>query len=110
MSVEDAQELSEDTVVLMPVFVAKPLFRAELESALRELQERSREESGCIAYSVFSDRADPERFVLYEEWVTDEALTEHNAQEHVGRFVSTSSEWLAWPFTVARLRAIASRF
>ena len=102
----DDQQVRE-TVILMPVFTAKPHFADQIEQALGRLQLLSRDDDGCIAYSVFVDLADPGRFVLYEEWTTAGALASHNDQEHVRSFLEVSTEWLVAPFAVSELRPIS---
>jgi quinol monooxygenase YgiN len=94
------------TVILMPVFTAKPESREKLALALRDLQELSREDDGCISYSVFVDVDDPQRFVLYEEWTTEPALLQHNQQAHVRDFVISTAGWLAEDFSVTKLKPL----
>mgnify|MGYP000049354518 CR=1 FL=1 len=105
----DEQEPGRGTVILMPVFTAKPSFSTQLEEALGSLQRLSRNDDGCIAYSVFVDLAAPERFVLYEEWATKQALADHNEQNHVRDFRVISDGWLVGPFVVSELRPIKPR-
>ncbi|WP_166788678.1 putative quinol monooxygenase [Cryobacterium sp. HLT2-28] len=109
MSVDQEQKPGRETVILMPVFTAKPGFGARLEEELASLQLLSRNDEGCIAYSVFVDRAAPERFVLYEEWTTRQALADHNEKDHARSFFALSDEWLAGPFGVSELRPVEPR-
>ena len=109
MSIDQEQKHGRETVILMPVFTAKPGFGERLEDELARLQLLSRNDDGCIAYSVFVDLAAPERFVLYEEWTTQQALADHNEQDHVRSFLALSAEWLAGPFGVSELRPVEPR-
>ncbi len=94
------------TVILMPVFIAKPGLRGDLARELEKLQALSRRDEGCIAYSVFADLEEPDRFLLYEEWTTEEALADHNERTHVCEFLALTADWLVSPFHVTRLRPI----
>ncbi len=42
-----------------------------------------RAEPGCLRYDLHSVKGDPDRFVLFEEWASAEALKEHEASEHM---------------------------
>ncbi|RNE67342.1 putative quinol monooxygenase [Cryobacterium tepidiphilum] len=97
-----------DVAILMPVFVAKPEFRAALQNELTKLQAHSREDHGCVDYSVFVDANDLDRFILYEEWSTEEALHAHNEQEHVKNFLDVVPDWLVRPLEVTRLRTVGN--
>jgi len=91
----------------MPIFIAKPGHASALESALFRLQAASRTDEGCVDYSVFADLNDVNRFVLHEEWATQEFLADHNLQGHVREFLSQTEDLLAEPFAVTTMRAIS---
>jgi quinol monooxygenase YgiN len=61
--------------------------REEVEGLLREVQEASRRDDGCLNYGYYSSIDDPESFVAVEEWRDDEALEAHLRQPHVARLV-----------------------
>jgi quinol monooxygenase YgiN len=90
----------------MPIFIAKQGRASSLESALLTLQTASRTDEGCVAYSIFADLNDANRFILYEEWATQELLDDHGLQTHVVDFLVETEELLAEPFAVTRMRAI----
>ncbi|MBC7763203.1 MAG: antibiotic biosynthesis monooxygenase [Candidatus Saccharibacteria bacterium] len=106
MMVQNTTETDNPVVILMPVFLAKPECVAEFERAILVLQTASRADEGCIDYTVYADREDHNRFVLYERWTSSEALKSHNEQRHVRDFVAVVSDLLVQPFQVARLRSI----
>jgi quinol monooxygenase YgiN len=51
----------------------------------KELIEKSREEAGCISYSLFEDMNDESVFTFIEEWKDQEAIDIHNNSEHFKR-------------------------
>jgi quinol monooxygenase YgiN len=96
-----------DEVWLMPVFIAKAGYEADLQDALLALQTVSREDPGCLQYTVFNDGHRPEKFVLFEGWSSADALKAHNEESHVKEFVKTVDSLLAAPFSVTPLAPVA---
>ncbi len=94
-------------VWLMPVFIAKDGHEAELQEALRMLQTASRNDPGCLEYTVFSDDQRPGTFVLVERWASREELDSHNGEPHVKDFVKEAEPLLAVPFSVTPLTPLA---
>lgn len=71
---------------LTAVWEAKPGSEAEVAALLRELQEHSRSEPGCLDY--FAHRTDDAAtFVLYEQFADRAAFDAHRATEHFRRLV-----------------------
>jgi autoinducer 2-degrading protein len=59
----------------------------EVEQILREMQEHSRREPGCLQY--FAHRTDdPTRFLLYEQFVDAAAHETHHQTSHYRRLVT----------------------
>jgi len=92
---------------LIPLFVAKPGFEDELRQLLADLQTASRQDEGCLEYSVFSDEQDPRTFLLYEKWTSSAALDAHNEQQHVKEFLRAAEPCMAQDLLVYRLRPIS---
>lgn len=97
----------ETQVWLMPVFTARAGQEATLHEALVGLQSASREDSGCLEYTVFSDDQRPGTFVLFEGWARPEDLKAHNEELHVKEFVNRVQSLLAAPFTVTPITPLA---
>lgn len=95
------QETAE--VWLMPVFIAKAGRETDLQEALHSLQTLSRQDQGCLEYTVFSDGQQPGTFVLFEGWASNEDLAAHNEEDHVKEFVAAVEPLLAVPFSVTPL-------
>lgn len=93
----------------MPVFIAKAGHEARLHEALLRLQSASREDAGCLEYTVFSDDQRPGTFVLFEGWARREDLESHNEEDHVKEFVNEVLSLLAVPFSVTPITPLAGR-
>ena len=52
-----------------------------------ELVEKTREEDGCISYSLFRDIEDNSILTMIEEWESKDALGKHMKTEHFTRLV-----------------------
>lgn len=53
-----------------------------------------REEPGCIAFDVLSDREDPNTFYLYEIYTDLDALQAHKATRHYQETRAAVNEWI----------------
>jgi len=58
---------------------------AAIGAAIR-LAEATRKEAGCISYAFYADIENANRFRVYEEWQSKEALAEHFQQPHMAEF------------------------
>ena len=86
--------------------VVKVVARAEALSDIRAivltLAEKSRAETGCTSYEVIQNLAEPETFLLVEEWESIAALEAHNKTPHFHEAVAKSASFLAKPLDVGR--------
>ena len=57
-------------------------------AAAKAMQEATEAEPGNISYTFSTDISDPLRMHLFEEWETEEALTEHFTMPHMADFVT----------------------
>ena len=69
--------------------------RPLLVELLGEMQERSREEEGCIRYGFFEAVGAENEFIAVEEWASREALEAHFAQPHLIEFARRLPEAIA---------------
>lgn len=79
--------MKDHPIVLFVSFKARPGRARELREELLALSETSLREPGCQAYKVHADLQDESRVWLYEHWVSEKALHEHDLTEHVAAFV-----------------------
>jgi quinol monooxygenase YgiN len=64
-----------------------PEHREALIRIAQTVAAASRAEPGCMAYRVYEDTEQENRFVFVEEWVSDEALQQHFATPHIAEFM-----------------------
>lgn len=86
---------------------AKPGRGAELKQALMPVVAASRQEPGCVNYDLHVDAADPDSFVLYENWTDQAALDRHFKQPHSTALAARLPELLASPLTMERLTEVS---
>ncbi|MVX64685.1 antibiotic biosynthesis monooxygenase [Clostridium chromiireducens] len=71
--------------------VAKSVIKTEEKDnylqLAKDLIDKSRQESGCISYSLFQDINDESVFTFIEEWQDQKAIELHNNSEHFKRIV-----------------------
>ena len=79
----------------------------ELKEALLPVVAASRREPGCINYDLHVDVADPNAFVIYENWVDQAALDRHFKQPHSVALAARLPELLEKPLTMERLGEIS---
>lgn len=63
-----------------------PAHREAAIAAAVEVMEATRQEPGCISYTFSADLSDPGRFLLFEEWESEEALAAHFQTPHMASF------------------------
>jgi quinol monooxygenase YgiN len=68
------------------IVVARYLVASGHESTvarlLRENAEASRDESGCLEFSVYQNADDPRAFLLYERYADEDAFQAHRRTRH----------------------------
>lgn len=83
--------------------------RADAVEAMRRVAEATRSEAGCRAYDFYADVRDPDRFRVYEEWESDEALNAHLAAPHTQAFLAAIGPVAAAEPVIIRYEVSASR-
>jgi quinol monooxygenase YgiN len=79
----------------------RPEQRDELLAAAKQMQDRSRQEEGCLYYGFFTAIDDPLSFVAVEEWTNREALDRHFEQPHLHEFSRRLGDLVSEPPEVA---------
>jgi quinol monooxygenase YgiN len=70
-------------IVLAVVYQGKPGTGDEIEAGLKRMAPLvAAEEPGCAMYQVSRSHDDPDRFLLYEQYVDQAALDDHRATPH----------------------------
>ena len=73
------------TYVVIARWTAKPGNEEAVAASLEQLAPLSRQERGCMKYLVNRSLDDPKVFLLYEEYVDEDAYKAHAASEHFAR-------------------------
>lgn len=83
-------------VTLVHVYV-KPEFIPAFIEITRENHEHSIKEAGNFRFDILQDTKDPGKFVLYEAYETQEAITAHKETAHFAKWRDTVAPWMAQP-------------
>jgi quinol monooxygenase YgiN len=95
--------MEDKTVSAVGFARAKPDRAAQLGEILVRLAERSRSEEGFINCFVHTDVAEPNLFVFYEIWRSDEDVTRHLVQPYMKEFLKNRMEYLDQDLEVHQL-------
>ncbi|MGZ4293497.1 MAG: putative quinol monooxygenase [Solirubrobacteraceae bacterium] len=71
--------------VVLARWVAKPGEEEAVAAAIEALTEPSRAEPGNLLYQPHRDPADPRVFLLYEQYIDEDAYRAHGESEHFKR-------------------------
>jgi quinol monooxygenase YgiN len=95
--------MAEDTVTVVARFVAKEGQEAALKVALTNCLAPSRQDAGCLAYSLYASVERPGEFVMVEAWAGRDLLEKHLQTPHLQGLVAKAPELLAEPLSVKLL-------
>jgi quinol monooxygenase YgiN len=80
----------------------KPEMRAEAMQAAVKMAKASQAEAGCKSYGFYADLADPNTFLIFEQWENEAALMAHFQTPHMAEFNSLIPKFLAAPPSIDR--------
>jgi quinol monooxygenase YgiN len=89
-------------IVIAATVQVKPERRGEAVQALAEMVAETVKEAGCASYDFYASVTDPNRFMAFEEWESDEALAAHMQTPHMATLKSRLAEIAAGPLGVKR--------
>lgn len=69
-------------LVLAVTWIANPFHEKEVGIVFEKLQAASRQEPGCLGYTVHRHIDDPRRFFIYEQYRDAAALEAHRNSPH----------------------------
>lgn len=81
---------------LVHIYV-KPEFRGAFVEATRHNHEQSIEEPGNLRFDILQDAADPNKFVFYEAYASEQAALNHKETAHYKTWRDTVASWMAKP-------------
>ncbi|HTL07848.1 MAG TPA: antibiotic biosynthesis monooxygenase, partial [Chitinophagaceae bacterium] len=83
--------------ILLVVFDLKTGTNKEFIQAFTTAAARSRTEEGCISYHLFSDKDDPDTYVLIERWHSAKDFESHLQKPYIKTLFSQIKELLRLP-------------
>lgn len=91
-------ELSAGKVPVVATFIVKNQHASEFEGAATKLIPPTREEPGCLYYSLTkaTDQPDPEhtKYMFVEIYTSEEALQTHLARSDIQEAITMCGAWL----------------
>jgi quinol monooxygenase YgiN len=72
--------------VVLARWIARPGEEEAVAASIDALIEPSRAEPGNLVYQAHRDPADPRVFMLYEQYVDEDAYKAHGASDHFARY------------------------
>ncbi len=84
-------------IVIAGTIPVKAAAREEAYKLATMLEDATRKEPGCLAYTFYADRNDPNTFFIFEEWESDAALASHFQTAHMKQFLQQAPQILAGP-------------
>jgi len=88
-------------IVVIARVRVQPEERELLEELLTTMQQKSREEDGCINYGFFQSIENENEYVAVEEWESQQALDVHFQQPHLAEFSAGLAKTVAAAPTIA---------
>lgn len=85
----------------------KPDRIEEFIEATKKNHEGTRKEPGNLRFDVIQLREDPSQFILYEAFVSDEAVEHHRTTAHYLAWREAVADWMAQPRQGVRYNVIA---
>lgn len=87
--------MQKKQVTLMVRFKTKKGMGSRLQNAALGIIPKTRQEAGCIDYYFHIDEKDPESFMFYENWMSQEDLDQHANMSYLQEFKKLLDEILA---------------
>jgi quinol monooxygenase YgiN len=85
------------SISVVAVITAKPGSEDAVRDAMKALVGPTREEEGCLSYSLSESSSEPGVFVTVEEWSDPSDLDKHMASDHIAAALGTLGSELAAP-------------
>jgi quinol monooxygenase YgiN len=91
------------TLRIAVLITTQPGKGQEQIDAFTRLVPTVRAEPGCIQYDLHQVEGDPDRFVILEQWESEEALSAHNSAPHMVAARTANQAFRAKPAELLRL-------
>ena len=88
------EERTGDELKIVAIMTVKPEAVQKILPVFQAVVTGSQEEEGCIFYNLHQDINDSTKFVMLEEWKSQEAINFHNNTEHYKAFKEASKDMI----------------
>jgi quinol monooxygenase YgiN len=85
-------DLESGMIIVSGIMTVSPSSHDRMVEFARTVSAESLKEPGCRAYGLWANPDVPGRFRIFEEWDSQEALTEHFGTPHFAEFGSRLGE------------------
>jgi Uncharacterized conserved protein len=75
-------------------FHCKPHLKEAFFSEVQVLVKNTRNEPGCLNFSLYISAEDPNLYMLFEEWTGEEAIEVHKTFDYYKHFNQVASEYI----------------
>ncbi|MEM7347872.1 MAG: putative quinol monooxygenase [Chloroflexota bacterium] len=89
-------------VVVAGTVQINPDHRDEAIQVAIEMSKATQQEEGCVTYMFYADLENPDTFLVFEVWETDEALANHFQTDHMKVFQQKLPKLVAGPPNIKR--------
>jgi len=86
------EERTGEELKIVAIMTVKPDAVQKILPVFQAVVTGSQEEDGCIFYNLHQDINDSTKFVMLEEWKSQEAINFHNSTEHYKTFKEASKD------------------
>jgi quinol monooxygenase YgiN len=93
-------------IAVVAIAEAKPGREAQVDRVIHGCVGPTREEAGCLLYTVHTDLDAPARFVFIERWASRAALAAHEREPHFLAMAEAFQVLLTGPLQVLILREL----
>jgi len=94
------------TIRVVARALARPGSRQDLQDALVAVLAPTRREPGCLRYELVQSTADPNEFVMLEEWRSESDIATHMQAPHVQQLFAKVPALVAAPPDIRTYRIV----
>ncbi|MGP4952538.1 putative quinol monooxygenase [Psychrobacter sp. T6-1] len=84
----------KQAITLVANITAKPEHAESLKSELLKLAKASQAEQGAMQYNIHQDNDNPNHFITYEVWESQELMEQHGQSEHFQNFMKVTKDMI----------------
>ena len=92
---------NKSDIIIIAIATAQPGKEAQLEKALTDVANPTRQQKGSVEFSLFRDKNNPNVIVGLERWTSEAAHDEHLQGDHVKALFVAMGDVLAAPPVIA---------